>query len=276
MIARFDSPASRTLLLLASLLVVAVGLDFWQRSAQCVGAHSAFDNAVCTISYPLQRALLQGKSAIERSWASVARGRALERQNEQLAARVADLEARLLQLEEARDASERARALLSAYPSHPGRQRIARVIGVGSGGWLSYLLVDRGTADGVRLRDVAVTREGVVGQVYAVTAHTARIVPLSDPASGISVLVRRSRDTGILKGLGNWRCELRYLDPDAVVRPGDQVLTDGTGGIFPKGLRVGTIIAVTADPNTPGKLAQIEPAAELRKVEEVLILRAAE
>jgi rod shape-determining protein MreC len=273
MIARFDSPRSRTAVLLSALLVAALVLDLWQYTAQRAGRSSSFDNAVSTISYPLERGLLQTKSGIEQAWAWVARGHYLAGENERLAAQVAALESRLVALEEGRAESERQEALLSAYPENAGRKCLAHVIAVGSGGWLSYLLVDRGSADGVEQKDVAVTREGVVGQVYAVTAHTARIVPLSDPSSGVAVLVRRSRETGILKGLGNWRCELRYLHPDAPVRPGDQVITAGTGGIFPKGLRVGTVTSVTADPNTPGKLAEIDPAAEFRKVEEVLLLR---
>ncbi len=275
MIARFHSPQSRTALLLSVLVIAALGLDVWQYSAQRAGGHTWFDSGVSTISCPLERALLQTKAAIEGAWMSVARGRELVKENERLSVQVAVLENHLVELAEARAQSEREESLLAAYAD--GRQHVglARVIAVGSGGWLTYLLVDRGTADGVEQEDVAVTREGVVGQVYAVTAHTARIVPLSDSVSGVSVFVQRSRETGILKGLGNWRCELRYLDPDAAVQPGDLVLTAGTGGVFPKGLRVGTVIAVVADPNTPGKLAEIEPAAEFRKVEEVLLLRPA-
>lgn len=275
MIARFESHQSRTALLLSLLVIAALGLDVWQYTAQRAGHHAWFDSAISTISYPLERALLQTKSAIERAWMSVARGRELVKENERLSVRVAVLENHLVDLAEARAQSEREEALLAAYADSRDYVCLARVIAVGSGGWLTYLLADRGTADGVHQQDVAVTREGVVGQVYAVTAHTARIVPLSDPASGIGVFLQRSRETGILKGLGNWRCELRYLDPDAAVQPGDQVLTAGTGGVFPKGLRVGTVIAVTADPNTPGKLAEVEPAAEFRKVEEVLLLRPA-
>ncbi len=276
MIARFDSPQSRTLLLLSAFFLTAFGLDLWQQAAQRAGRHTWFDNAVSTISYPVQRALLRTKSKVEDTWLSLARGRELTRRNRRLAADVAALKAQVLALEEAGVQSQREEVLLSAYRDTAGRKHLAHVIAVGSGGWLSYLMVDRGSADDVRPKDVAVTREGVVGQVYAVSDHTARIVPLSDPASGISVLVRRSRETGILKGLGEWRCELRYLHPDAAVRPGDQVLTDGRGDIFPKGLRVGTVTSVRADPNTPGKLAEIEPAAELRKVEEVLLLRSSQ
>ena len=151
---------------------------------------------------------------------------------------------------------------------------MAHVIAVGSGGWLSFLTIDRGRAEGVRVRDVAVTKQGVVGQVCAVAEHSARILPITDIASGVAVRVRRSRETGVLKGLGAWQCELLYLGPQAQVRNGDELLTAGIGGVFPAGLRVGTITSVAADPNTSGKKATVEPAARLQNVEEVLLLRA--
>ena len=273
MIARLGTARTRTALLLASLALVALVLDVWQYAAARASGQSAFDHAVSTASLPLERALLGVTRELGLAWQSVARGRALADENARLSAQAAALEDRLLKLQEGSAQSERERALLAAYSDFPEAHCLAHVTAVGSGGWLSYLLVDRGAEDGVQQGDVAVTREGVLGQVYAVTGHTARIVPLTDPASGVAVRIRRSRETGILKGLGEWRCEVRYLDPESAVRVGDQVLTAGTGGVFPKGLRVGTVIAVRADPHSPGIVAEVEAAADFRNAEEVLLLR---
>ena len=66
-----------------------------------------------------------------------------------------------------------------------------------------------------------------------------------------------------------------YLAPDADVRVGDEVLTAGTGGVYPKGLRVGLVSAVAEAPHPPEKIATVRPAAKLWRVEEVLVLRAA-
>ena len=148
------------------------------------------------------------------------------------------------------------------------------MIGLGEDGWSEIMTVDLGSADGVRPRDVAVTAQGVVGQVVAVTTGAARIITLTDPGSAIAARVQRSREAGILKGSGNWRCEMRYLDPQADVRPGDVVITSGLGGVFPPGLRVGLVTRVRKDPETPGKAAEVRPSAQLRRTEEVLLLSA--
>ncbi len=272
MTSRLDSQARRTLTLLACLIVGALALDMWQHAARLAGGQSWFDSGISAISYPLQKALLVSTSEIEDAWMAIGRGRLLGERNAELADRVASLELQLIALQEARAQSDREAALLSAYAESRRPKRLAHVIGLSSGGWLSYLLADKGSADGVSQRDVAVTREGVAGQVYAVTTHTARVLPLTDPSSGVAVRIQRTRETGILKGVGGWECELYYLDPDSGARPGDLILTAGTGGIFPKGLRVGTVTAVKADPYSPGKVAEVEPAVDFRNAEELLLL----
>jgi rod shape-determining protein MreC len=79
-----------------------------------------------------------------------------------------------------------------------------------------------------------------------------------------------------VEGLGNWRCEVRYLSPDADVQPGDAVLTSGLGGVFPEGLRVGTVTSVDDEGTCPGKAAEVRPAAQLRRLEDVLLIPACE
>jgi len=245
MTSRLDSQARRTLTLLACLIVGALALDMWQHAARLAGAQTWFDSGISAISYPLQKALIVSTSEIEDAWMAIGRGRLLQERNAELADRAASLELQLIALQEARTQSDREAALLDAYADSSRPKRLAHVIGLSSGGWLSYLLADKGSADGVSQRDVAVTRQGVVGQVYAVTTHTARVLPLT---------------------------ELCYLDPDSGARPGDLVLTAGTGGIFPKGLRVGTVTAVKADPYSPGKVAEIEPVVDFQNAEELLLL----
>jgi len=272
-VARLHSQRSRNLLFLVGLTVLVVGLDLWQSAAQRGGESSWFDGTVCALSRPLQNTLLSTAQFIDREWMATVHARDLIDENAHLAARVAALESLLSGVEEQRTAAERAAALRSTYPgSDPGLGR-ARVIGLGEGGWSNYFTVDRGSADGVRAMDVAVSAEGVVGQVYGVTAHTARVIPITEPSSAVAARLQRSRDTAILKGLGDWCCEMHYLDPEADVRAGDRVITSGLGGIFPSGLRIGTVVSVRADTYTPGKVAEIEPAADLRKVEHVLLLR---
>jgi len=274
MIVRLARKRNRALLMLCLLAAIAFGLDAWQKAAQRSGGRMWLESAIGATAAPAQSVVLNLTNGASAAWASALKARLLASENERLTTRVADLEAKLSALQERYSGLRRERELRSAYASLRRPEQMAHVIAVGVGGWLSYFTIDRGRADGVRIRDVAVTRDGVVGQVCAITDHSARILPITDIASGVAVRVQRSRETGVLKGLGSWQCELLYLGPQAQVRTGDEVLTAGIGGVFPAGLRVGTITSVAVDPNTSGKKATVRPAARLQNVEEVLLLRA--
>jgi rod shape-determining protein MreC len=271
MVARLDSQRNRTALLMIGLCLLALGLDAWQRAARRRGAGTVLDNVVCAVSAPLQTTLLDGARFLEKEWAALVRARGLTKENARLTARVATLEERLSRLSEAQASAARAAALRDAYPGHRAG-RVGRLIGVGSGGWSDYLTLDIGSAHGVHVKQPVVSTEGLVGQVYAVTGQSCRVVPITASASNVAVRLERSRESGVLTGLGEWRCEVRYLGPTADVRVGDRVITAGLGGIFPKGLRVGTVTAVRSDEYTPGKVAAVRPAASLGKAEEVLLL----
>ncbi len=271
MIVRVYSRKNRTLLLLVTLCIIALGLDGWQQAARRTGRGTALDNVVCSVSAPLQTGLITGARLMEKEWLAMFRARELEKENAKLAARIAALEDKLSQATEKQRASERERALKEAYPTAP-QALVARVIGVGSGGWSDFFTLDVGRLHGVQIKQPVVTREGLVGQVYAVTNQSCRVVPLTAPSSSVAVRLERSRDSGVLKGLGDWRCEIHYLGPEADVRAGDLVMTSGIGGIYPKGLRIGKVTAVRPDEYTPGKIAEVELAASLRRTEEVLLL----
>ncbi len=271
---RLDAKQNRLFAVVATLCLMSLMLDSWQSAAQRVGRHTWLDGTVCAAASPLQELVTAGTRAMERGAARLTQRRRLSDENAALRERVAVLEARLVARGEDRAKTDRERDLGAATAGLNPRAPIANVIGWGDDGWSSYLVLDYGESAGARVKDVAVAKAGVVGQVYAVSSTAARVLPITDPASGVAALVQRSRETGVVKGTGDGRCELRYLDPDADVAPGDTVLTSGAGGIFPKGLMVGTITAVKQDRRAPGKVAEVRPAAALRKVEEVALVGA--
>jgi rod shape-determining protein MreC len=273
MMRRLRTESGQTGAIFIGLALVALVLNVWQAAAHRGGGATWVDTAVCGVSRPLQQVLIACADFVEREWLTTVHARDLIGENRGLSARVATLENILSRMEEERASEGREGALRSAYPG-VSRDRLAHVIGVGHGGWFSHFTLDRGSAQGVQVRDVAVTPEGLVGQVSAVAANTCRLAPLTEPASSVAVRLQRSRDTGILEGMGGWRCEVRYLSPDASVEVGDVVLTSGLGGVFPEGLRVGAISAVKTESGAPGKTAEVRPAAQLRKLEDVLLLPA--
>jgi rod shape-determining protein MreC len=117
-----------------------------------------------------------------------------------------------------------------------------------------------------------VISEGVVGRVIEVSPDTAKVLLLTDPNSALDVIIQRSRAQGIMEGKVDEVCVLKYVQKSDDVQVGDQVITSGLGGIFPKGLMTGMVTKL--DRKRPGIFQYIEvsPAVDFSKLEEVLIL----
>ena len=114
MLTRLDSDRSRTFALLGALTALALALDLWQVAARRAGETTWFENAVCTVSAPLQQALVGTVGFAEWQWQAAVGARKLAGENARLRAQVAELEGQLSQLAEKRLADRRESALLSS------------------------------------------------------------------------------------------------------------------------------------------------------------------
>jgi rod shape-determining protein MreC len=116
-----------------------------------------------------------------------------------------------------------------------------------------------------------ITADGIVGKIVRVYSHSAQVLLINDQSSGAGAILEKSRLQGILAGTANGEVVLEKVMADEQVQPGDNVLTSGGDRIFPKGMPVGTVAAVS-----PGKDSflniKIKPAANLNKLEEVLVI----
>lgn len=134
------------------------------------------------------------------------------------------------------------------------------------------VLLDKGQRDGLTLESAVIDADGVVGRITELHASTCLVTLLTDADSRIAGLVERSRESGLLIGRGDGRCEFIYLDIDADIEVEDHVLTAGFGGPLPKGLRLGTVTRVDRDEASGTTRAIVRPSAHVGRLEEVLCL----
>ncbi|MDQ7819409.1 MAG: rod shape-determining protein MreC [Armatimonadota bacterium] len=175
-------------------------------------------------------------------------------------------------LREQAAAARRLEDLLGFRNQMAHRAVAARVVARDPLRWYGTVVVDRGSRDGVRRNAPVVTARGVVGRVMEVTPTAARVLLVADSRSAVGALVQRTRDLGVVEGRGEWVLHLRYLSRASQVLPGDLVVTSGLGGVFPRGLVIGQIRRVVRQEGELLLEAEVEPAAALDRVEEVLIL----
>lgn len=195
-------------------------------------------------------------------------------ENERLRKRIQSLEVERQKLLEAQATNLRLKQLLDFRSHLSGAAVTASIIANSASSWFQSCLLDKGSADGVRKGMAVVTPLGVVGQVVAVTPRTAKVLLLTDPNSGIDVLVQRTRARGIVSGSLDSGTVLKYVKRSEDIQEGDRLITSGIDGVFPKGLMVGAVIKVHKQHLGLFQFVEVLPAVQSSRVEEVLVVAA--
>lgn len=261
----------RIAIFLALFLFVLVLLSSQMRTAdrRQVGA---VGTALLTVLMPLQAGMVRVADAASGVWDTFAEIGRLRVENAQLRTQVENLNREIAELREQASSAERLERLLEFRRELTYRATAARVIGRDASRWFTTLVIDRGSRDGVSRNAPVVTPDGVVGRVIEVTPMASRVLLISDSRSAVGVLIQQSRDAGVVEGVGGFRLHLKYLSRAARINEGDLVVTSGLGGVFPRGLVVGRIANVIREEGELLQEAEVEPAAQLDRLEEMLIL----
>jgi rod shape-determining protein MreC len=267
----------RELILVAFLLALPLGVFFAR--AKRPSDRSRLDKVIVTATGPIEKGVAWAMTGALDGWngylalrGAHQRARALQHENELL---------KLDQQELARVRAENGRlqTLLSFAARDPERQVLgARVIGVRlDPKGLQLVTLDRGTDDGVARMMPVVVGNGVVGRVHAVTGATADVLLLTDRNSSIAVRVERSRARANVRGTGApGTCRLEYALRSDDMTEGDALVTSGTDGVFPRGLPVGKVSALRRSGQGLYQSADVTPSVDVTKLEEVLVLTAAD
>lgn len=222
---------------------------------------------------PVERSLHATGSGVRSMWANYVDLRHTRERDKALRGEI--LRLREEQASFAEDAAEgrRLESLLAFKQQYIAKTVAAQVIGTSGSDQSHVLWINKGSADGLAAEQAVITPDGVVGKLRDVMPHTAQLLLLNDASSGAGVLLASTRMRGILRGTATGEVVIDNLTPDERIKPGEAVLTSGGDQVFPRGLPVGVITAVALDPrHPPYTLIHIRPAANLRRLEEVLVV----
>lgn len=175
-------------------------------------------------------------------------------------------------LREAEQENVRLRRLLNFQEKLKVETAVARVIARDVSTEFRALRINRGESSGIRKNMAVVTNEGIVGRVLRTTSNTADIVTILDLLSAVDSIVERSRARGIVEGKTDDICHLKFALRTDDIEPGDVLISSGLGGIFPKGVPVGTVSRVDRKPFGISQDVDVRPAVDFTKLEEVLVI----
>lgn len=199
--------------------------------------------------------------------------RHVREQNEDLQLRVATLERKVIEYQEAYIENLRLRRLLDFRSTIQGEAVASQVVVHDMTGWFQTLIVDKGFRDEIAPDMPVVNDEGVIGRILDVSDHHARVLLITDPGSSVDAIVQRNRVRGILSGKDANGCVLKYIRGNLDVQVGDLIITSGKDGLFPKGLRLGVVQGIFKDPVDLFQKIEVKPLVRLSALEELLIIK---
>lgn len=226
------------------------------------------------LTYPVQEAFYNISSGVTNMFQPVLYVSELAEENRVLRARNQEVVAELNRLYEIEQENKRLRELLNLAESGQFAVIGSRVIGQNLSDWRATVLVNRGTRDGVKEGMAVLAGGGLAGRVVSVSHYTAEVILLIDPMSAVGGSVQRSRDLVIVEGSIDAVAPMTFkgLSRDVDIIEGDKVVSSGLGGIYPKGILIGTVTDVQKTEFGTSTVGSIEPASDFRRLEEVLII----
>jgi len=239
---------------------------------------SFVENGVGVTINSVQGVFYKGFYKIRDSFKFITNFSKVKKENEELKKANSDYQGKSLEYDDLKKESIRLRSMLNFSEQRTEYDYIgADIIGVSGNNFLDGFIINKGENKGIKKRMVAMTGEGLVGQVTSVGDNWAIVQCLSNENIAVAALVQSTRDNnGIVKGYKDENdkllAEIQRLSLDSLIKKDDIILTSGLGGIYPSGIKIGKVLSVYEDKGKVMKGAIIEPFVDFAKIEEVFIV----
>lgn len=230
------------------------------------------------LAVPVQRAVTHTAVDIADTYNKYFHYDELVAERDSLQQQVDELQQQLLKAEDAISENDSLREMLSLRDDSEEQftYEIAEVIAREMDDWSATMTIDVGANGGIEINDCVVTAGGLVGYISDVQPYSATVTTMTDTEAHVAAMISRTRELGVAEGayelMNEGKLRISYLPREADVTAGDQVITSGTGGIFPKGLMIGTVESIKTESDGMSSYAIIQPAVSLSEIRQVFVI----
>ncbi len=238
---------------------------------------SLLESAVGVVVTPFQDLTTGISSWVEETISASRKKNELKEENTSLKEQVSSLleENRRLAMYEAEN--ERLSALLKIAQKYPAYKSIgANIIAKSPGVWYDDFTINKGTNEGISANMVLVAPEGLVGRVLESGLTYSKAQSILDSRSSVPAMSVRTGDLGVVKGnyvlSDDGLCTMEYIDGDAEILVGDEIVTSHLSDIYPAGLAIGKVLELDTDTNGLTKYAVIQPYVDLKHLDTILVI----
>lgn len=259
---------SAGIVLLVSVTVIASGKKL---------NATLLESAIGVVVTPFQDLTTGISSWVDETVTSARSKTDLKEENEDLKNQIAELmeENRRLSMYETENA--KLSSLLKIAQRYPNYESVgAKIIAKDPGVWYDDFVIDKGTSSDISANMVLIAPEGLVGKVLESGATFSKAQSILDSRSSVPAKSVRTGDLGVVKGdyalSNNGLCKMEYIDGDAEIMVGDEIVTSHLSDIYPEGLAIGKVLEIETDTNGLTKYAVIEPYVDLKHLDTILII----
>jgi len=224
------------------------------------------------VTAPIERLVSAPIDGVKGVWHDYVDLLGVRSENTRLAERIAEIESENVQFREALVTSGHLERVAAMRDEVEIKMLPAEIVGLDVTPWFRSILIDRGAEHGVLPGNPVITQDGVVGVVTATSPHAAKTMLLLDHQSTVDALVQRSRARGLVRGAGRDALEFEFFVRESDVVVGDEVVTSGLGGIYPKGLRLGRVAEIREATGQLTQIATVRPSVDLGQLEQVFVM----
>jgi rod shape-determining protein MreC len=259
----------RKVVLLGSLVAACLLL----LTLQMRGYGSVARDVFAVVTTPIQTGLAKASRATFGLWSTYLDWKNVRAENRRLREEVQELRVQGLRVVETDDENRRLRRLLALQEHLPLTTLSGEVIAREWGGWIRSLTVNRGRGDNVPRLTAVISPNGLIGRVVDVRPGVSIVQVLTDPTSTVGAHVLRTRTPGIVEGDPRGTLRFKFMSRDgASIQSGDVLVTAGQGGLFPRGIPIGTVRSIDNRGAALFHYAELTPTVDFARVDEVLLV----
>ena len=236
---------------------------------------SFIENAATKLVMPIQNGLTYIKNKISGNSTFFADINNLKEENKELKEKNSELEQQVRELENIKSENETLKEYLDLTEKYAEYKTVpAYIINKDISNYSKTIVINVGTEDGIKENMTVIADQGLVGHVISVTSDTAKIRTIIDTSSSVSGLLSTTDESIVCKATLEEESALKamYIPDNDGVMQGDSVETSGLGGIYPKGIHIGSVKKVVNTKNITDRYAIIETAVDFEKLDTVLVI----
>ena len=237
---------------------------------------SFFENFANKLVMPVQNGLTYMKNKISGNSTFFTDVSNLKQENENLKKKNSELEQSLRELESVKSENEQLKGYLDLTEKYSNYKAIpGYVIDRDISNYSKTIIINVGKKDGVEKDMPVIADQGLVGKIVSVTNDTAKVMTIIDTSSSVSCVMSTNQESISCRGTldSNTAVKAMYIPTEVNLVQGDSVETSGLGGIYPKGIHIGTVKEINPTKNPTDRYAMVETAVDFNKLTTVLVIK---